>query len=315
MAPRSPSRIPRSPSRREELLRGAPEIGEGAHPVFYSLVLALLVFLFLLSVSFYQLTRPAHARGIIREGIAVLTDVDLVVAEHHDALRALAESSTEPSFLVPGYPLDVRLTRDDVLRTSDTELRDLILERSAALVYEDGLGAFDREGTQALRTFSREGAFESLIGLVSETTHDRARWAALVLGLLTALVAVALAVRNHGYARVARLGYAVAGGSIPGIIIFIAAGALTGAAWGGDDFSDKVADVLRSILEVPLRNYFAGTALGVFLAAAGLLLSFIARRLDPGPSAEDTYFIGAYDFDDYNYSSQADDPGPDIIGQ
>ncbi|MEO6398771.1 MAG: hypothetical protein ABIP13_09925, partial [Tepidiformaceae bacterium] len=125
------------------------------------------------------MTAPRYASDLLQSGIAVTTDVDKVVAENHDSLRQLVEASNSPTFAIPDFPLDIVLTREEVTKSSDRQLRDLVLQRSAALVYADGFAAFDRTGNQQVSRFSSQGGLEFAVGQVSESTHSLANVASV----------------------------------------------------------------------------------------------------------------------------------------
>src|SRR5262245_54035006 len=94
----------------------------------YTFVFAVLLVLLIAALSLWQVTAPAPARRVIEAGIVSITDVDTVLAEHQSDLQALANANADRSFTIPGYPLDVHLSRDEVLTLPEPELRSLILQ-------------------------------------------------------------------------------------------------------------------------------------------------------------------------------------------
>ncbi len=284
MVTRGPDRFTPQATRRDRLMENAPPIDDHRH-TFYAFILAVLVFLLVIAISLRQISDEEHARTVIEDAIATLTEVDLVIAEHGPSLRLAARASSEASFAIPGYPLDVRLTRDEVLKLTDTELRDVILSRSSALVYRDGLAAFDREDGQSLGSLSKEGLLKTIAGGVSESNNVRATGASLVLGGLAAVAALAVLLGNRGFGRVKVLGLAIAGGALPGLAISLIADAVAGQVWGGEAFGDDLGAVIGSTFDVPIRNFMAVSALGAFLTVAGILLAAVAGRFDDdGPT-------------------------------
>ncbi len=278
MVTRGPDRFRPPTTRRERLVENAPPLNDGRH-AFYGFLLAILVFLLITAISLRQLSDEGHARTVIEDGVATLTEIDLVIAEHAPSLRLAASATNEATFAIPGYPLDVRLGRDEVLGLSDAELRDVILSRSSALVYREGFDAFDREDSQTIGTFSQEGLLRSIAGGISGTTHARATMASLVLGALTAAAALAVLLGNRGFGRVKVLGLAIAAGALPGLAVFLIADRVAGQIWGGEAFGDDLGGVISSAFAVPIRNFLTVSALGAFLALVGIGFGIAGRRL------------------------------------
>ncbi|MBI2766914.1 MAG: hypothetical protein HYX53_13515 [Chloroflexi bacterium] len=261
---------------------------------FYSVVLGLLIFFLLLAVSLSQATAPGTARTVLEDGISSLTEADLLVAQYGDALRDQARASNDASFAVPGYPIEIFLTKQELLTLSNGQLRDLLLERSSAVVYTSGLGAFDRTGNQSLSTFSSEGVLEQLVGLLSDDTHAKARVATIVLALLAAGAAVLVVLRNDGFGRMRSLGVAAFAGALPGWALFYLIGRLAGRAGGGDRFSRDIRTIVQSVIDIPTRNYLIVAITGAAIAAIAVVLSLATRQ-----SAGETQDAAADGVDDY----------------
>ena len=78
--------------------------GNGAVLVF-TFISAILLFLLVGALSLYQVSSPQPAHNVLQAGIVGLTDIDTVLAEHHEDLRVLAESTNDRVVPIPGYPL------------------------------------------------------------------------------------------------------------------------------------------------------------------------------------------------------------------
>lgn len=263
-------------------------------------LLAVLVFLFLLAFSTRQATAEAPAQRVLESGVAATTDVDALLAEDRPALQQFAEQNTAQSIPVAGVPIEVFVTRDEALNLSPAQLRQVVLQRAAAQVYADGLKAFDRTGKQSISRFSSQGLLEFGVGQLSGDTHDRATLATILL--LAALVAAAggvLAV-NAGWQRARSLGLGVLAGSLPGVALFAIAWLLAGVVAGSDVFQADLEAIVRAVIMVPLRNYVVGTALGVVILAAAIVLA----RLDTTDEAEGE--DASQQAEEYWYSSEAE---------
>ena len=257
-----------------------------------TMVLAVAVFLLVGAVSARQVTAPGPARDILESGIAVTTEIEQVIAEDHEAMRQLAESTSAATFSIPDYPLDVVLTRDEIVKSSDAELREIVLERSSGLVYANGLHAFDRTGNQSLGRFSSKRLLEFGVSQVSQGTHDRANRVAVLFLLLAAGAGCVVVLMGEGWGRLRGLGFATLGGAVPGVIIFGLAWMAVGRVGGSDPFEKDLREIIQTTLQAPLRNYFVALALGALLVALGIAFGIIESRLAPAsepPEPEDAF--------------------------
>lgn len=279
-------------STRERIFGNATASRDGRATLLAAL-LAVSVFLLVLALSTKQVTSPAPAQRLISAGIAVTTDIDGVLAEDDAALKQLAQDSNTQAIAIPGYPLEVYLNRDEILNLSEPQLRDLVLARSAAQVYAQGLGAFDRTGHQSIGRFSSQGMLELAVGQLSQGTHDRASLGTLLFALMTALVACGVLASYAGWTRVRVLGIATVVGALPGAMLFALIRFGVGNIGGGDAFVQDLREIAGTVIDVPLRNFVIVTALGVLLTVASVVFGRIA-----GSEAdhEDVY---EDDFDDY----------------
>ena len=115
---------------REKLLAMRRPSQDGGHPG-YTAALALLLFLLIGALSVRQSTDQRNARRLIEAGVASITDVDQVIVEYRPQLKQAAAASTQTVFTIPGYPVNVAFSRDEVLTASDARFRELLLERLA----------------------------------------------------------------------------------------------------------------------------------------------------------------------------------------
>jgi hypothetical protein len=253
--------------------------GQGA---LYTFALGICIFLLVGAVSIRQATAPENATRTLESGIASLSEIDILLAQNGEDFRTFVRASNEQSFLIPGYPLDVFLTRDEVLNSSDDELRAIVLERSSALVYHDGLGAFDRTGNQSLGFFSTEGLVEQFAGMLSETTYDRATIASGVLVVLSGIAGVLVVLRHRGFRRMGMLGIATTAAAIPGYAGSFAAAWILGGIGGDDAFSEDLRAIVESVMEIPKQNYLIALFAGVAVTLGAILLGVLNRYLgDP----------------------------------
>lgn len=281
-------------SLRDRVYGQATVTHEGRRSLVGSLF-AISLFLLLVSLSVRQVTAPGNAAGILQSGIAVVTDVNQLVADDAPRARELARNSGDQVFALPGYPLDIALSRAELLDLDNDQLTALLLQRSAALVYADGLGAFDRTGEQSFNRFSSQGLIELAVSQVSQSTNDRATIASLIFALAAAAFGALLAASAEGWGRLRGLGLATTVGSVPGVLLFGALYWLVGQLGGGDPFESDLREITRSVFEVPLRNFAIVVATGAIMVVGSLVFSFIDRRLTHPATEPPTTGTPAYD--------------------
>lgn len=271
---------------RDRVYGRATSSSEGRRSIVVVL-LTVSVFILVFSVSCRQVTAQGPARNIIESGLVSLTDLDQLLADEGPALRQAALESTDPTIAFEGYPLDIVLTRDEVLKSSDAQLRDIILQRSSALLYADGVDAFDRTGDGSVRRFSLQGAMEMAIGQVSETNHSRATLFALIGLAGCAVFGVVTAATGQGWGRMRAIGMAAAAGALPVVLMFLGVRALVGAVGGGDPFEDNLRDTAVAALTVPLRNGIIVLVAGIVVVAGAVVLGRAERMVSPTETSDD----------------------------
>ena len=262
---------------RERIYRAATNSHDGRRTLL-SGALAITVFLLLLSLSARQVTQPAPATHLIEAGIAATTDIDRLIAEDQPALKQLAQSDPASTFAVPGYPIKIFVNRDEVNLPPD-QLRDHLLARSSAIVYTEGLGAFDRTGNQSISRFSSLGLLDFLAGQISEGTHNRATTFSVVLVVALAALSGWVLAAHHGWVRMRVIGIATLAGALPVVFLFGIAWLIAGRIGGSDPFVADLRAIGRAVLMTPLRNATVVAAAGAALAFLGPLFGYVERRL------------------------------------
>lgn len=268
---------------REEIYRSATGSAEGRRTLL-SGALAIVTFLLLGALATRQVTSPEHAIPLIEAAIATTTDIDRLIAEDQPALVQLAQSSSAPSFAIPDYPLQVYLARNEV-NLPAARLRDVILERSANVVYEKGTDAFDRTGHQSLSRFSSQGMLDLLAGQVSAGTHERASFIAAVLVALLAVLSGAVLSVHTGWSRLKVLGIALLSGAAPFALLSGLAWLAAGRLGGGDTYTRDLQTLARAIFEVPLRDAAVVSAGALLLAIVAGVFGYLDRRFGAGRGA------------------------------
>ncbi|GIW13540.1 MAG: hypothetical protein KatS3mg062_0979 [Tepidiforma sp.] len=274
-------------SARERLYAQAGQAREGRRSLA-AVLLALAAFGMVLSVSAWQVTGEGTALPLLRSALASLTDIDQFVAEHGEALRTEAARSEGPSD-VPGYPLPVVLDAAEVREADDAALRTLLLDRSAALVYAEGLEAFDRTGEQAIDRLSVEGLLELAAGQLSSDTHARAGAAAAVFAVAVAMLGAMLGALSEGWSRMRAPAAAVGLGGVAAAGLSFAAWVVAGQIGGSDAFMADLRQVVQAGLSAGTRNGAIVAGAGLAAAAAAWALEALERRAarEPGAAVEE----------------------------
>jgi hypothetical protein len=249
--------------------------------------LAVALFILIVSVSCRQATAPGQARNVLEAGLVTLTDIDQLLADEGAAIRQAAQDSQDEHFILPGYPLDIVLTRQEVISSTNEQLRDIVLERSSALIYAEGIGAFDRTGEQDLRTFSIQGVLEYGVGQVSEDTYDRATLIAMVSLAASALAAAIVAATTSGWGRMRAVGFAAIAAGIPVVVGFFLLRLMVDQIGGDDPFISASREIANAALGVPMRNGLIVLGAGIVVVALSVALARVERMTSRQQAAWD----------------------------
>jgi hypothetical protein len=255
-----------------------------APQVATALALATALLALLVALNLLQLTAPGPAHRALRRAVASLTEIDSLLAAHDAALRQQAEASPDEPLSLPDYPLDVPLSPEEAQRPT-VEVRDLLLERSAERVYQEGPAAFREEGQSAdASRLSAQQAVRTGLGFLTAGNHDALRWATLVLATVCGVLSGALILVTRGYGRLSALGGAVAAGSLLFLLLTMVVRLVLGlAGWGTDDYiTVQLLDLSKEAAWLPIRNGLAFSGLGLALVALGVVGARLSGSAAPG---------------------------------
>jgi hypothetical protein len=262
------------------------DTNRGGRVALASSLMALGSFLLLWSLSAYQVTEPGRASVIIERGVASVTDIDWYLPEVLPELREQAQANPTAVYQLPGYPLPVAVTGQELVESSDAEIRATVLRRSSALVYANGLDAFEMQDDQSFPLLSAENAVDTFVSLLTGNFHTQAGFAA---GVFVAIIVIAAAIaaasdRRPGVLRT--IGGAALAGSLAGFALSVALVMLAGRSGGDDAFTSEMAAIVEAIAEVPRRNFFIASVFSGIAFLAGIGLSVIERRYFHDRAAE-----------------------------
>jgi hypothetical protein len=244
-----------------------------------ALGLAIALFALLVALNLLQLTAPGPAHRTLRRAVASLTETDSLLAAQGATLRQQAEASPGEPLSLPDYPVDVSLSPQEAQRP-DGEVQDLLLDRSAEQIYQDGTAAFREEGQSGTSPrLSVQQAVDAGLGFLTAGNHDALRRVTLVLAVVCGALSGALVLLTKGYGRLITLGGAIAATSLLFLLVTAAVRlALALAGWAAEDYiTVKLLDLAKGAAWLPILNGLAFIGLGLALLALGLLGSRLSQ--------------------------------------
>ncbi len=263
-----------------------------AAPFFRGLLvaaLALSVALFVGALSARQLSQRDSAMPVLSASIEALTDPQRLIESHQVALRRAAEGAPGEVIAVPGYPVDVALTAEEVRTLDSPALADLLTERAAAVVFADGMDALDQSGRQGGGTFSAQGVVRRVSDRLTDDAHDSATTATVALLLVMAALGVTVVLVYGEERRLRALGVGVLIGGLAGLVVCLLAGLIARQAGGDDPFVEDVREIVTTVLRVPRRNYLVVSLLGVGITAVRLVLQLLRKREEQAGDLPDEF--------------------------
>ncbi len=248
--------------------------------------LAVTAFLLVAAVTLRQVTEPSSATALLESTVASTTEIDLLLREDLPALRQAAQSGKAEAYSLPGFPVDVYLTRGELQTADDHAIRALVLSRAAGMVYEEGLRAFDRTGHQSVGFFTLQGQMDLVVDRLTAGTHTRAAWGVVLFGVASGVLAAAVLLLAEGMSGFRRVGLATASAGAFGFVVGLLAWFLLGRVGGDDRYVADLAAIGRALFAGAYRNYAIVMLAG--LAVAGVTpAESVARRLWPAAGTGD----------------------------
>lgn len=246
-----------------------------------ALVVALLALL--ASLQLFHLTAEGSSKRTLRHSIASLTEIGLLLDRNFDGIQHSAQNAAaDEAIEVPGFPIAVALSRADIIGASKAQVRELLLTRSADLMYSRGRGALrahDGNGGDAGR-FSTAGLSGHALGFLRSRNHDILGVTTFALATVCAALAIALVSACRGFGRLTSVGVAVVAAAAP--IMALGAGArvvLRIAADGDREYVQReFLEIGQSLAWIPMRDGAAFTVLGLLFVLAGLVCAAWADR-------------------------------------
>lgn len=266
-------------------------IGTGFWRVFFKWAVGLLLVstlgFLLLSVDAAQLTAPGTAHKALRRTAASLTEIDALIAAREEMVTTSGDNAGSAASVLVGFPIDVPLSAQEAQNLSSAELRDVILDRSADRLYNEGFAAFHEgaQGSTDVEILSPPGAVRYTAGLLTKDNHDMARILVAIIAGLAVVLALILVALSRGYGRLTSIGAAVLAASLPPLLLAVAVRFVLRLAseQEGDYLTAQLYALGRDVAWLPIRNAIAFVCLGAIFLMMGLAFSILSRKRDPFP--------------------------------
>ena len=250
--------------------------GRGAMWLALTGVLALTF----IALSLWQLTGETTAKPALRDALNALAEGDGVVVRNYDDLRSRAEASQAGETLeLRDYPVSIELDRDEVLASSQSDIRATLLARGVDRLYDDGTDVLRADGAEdGAGRFTAAGAVGELMGFLTDDVHAILGWLTLVLAGISVALAIALTGLCREFGRAVALGAATFAASIPLLLGSLAFYLYARSSADGDSeyLRHEFMLIARDLAWLPVRNGLAFMLVGAVLLIAGAVCARIA---------------------------------------
>jgi hypothetical protein len=264
----------------------------GKWSVGFALFVALLALF--TSLQLFQLTAEGSANRTLRRSVATLTEIDPLLDRNFDELqRSAQDAAPGETVRLPDFPIDIPLTPAEVTAMSKPQLRDVLLDRSAGVMYAHGTGPLRSSAAKDgdIGRFSIAGLTQHGLGFLRSRNHDILAVTTLILAALCAALAITLAAMCRGFGRLTSIGMVVVAASIPVVLSGIGARFYMRIASGGDtEFVQReFLQIGQGLAWIPIRDGAAFTILGLLFLTVGYACAVWSDRRAPSrPAASRT---------------------------
>ena len=237
----------------------------------------------LTTLTLFQATSEGASKRTLRRAVAALAEIDPLVDRNWDALHQQATSAAPGDPLqLADYPLDVPLTRDEVLASSKDQLRDTLLSRSADIMYSHGTGPLRATpgSGRGVGMFTVGGLTDNGLGFLTGRHHDILGVLTFALAALSGILAVTLAMLCRGFGRLIGVGAVVVTASLPMLLAGAAARLYIRIVSGGDNeyIQQEFLSIGRGLAWIPIRDGIGFSVLGAAFLAIGVSGALWADR-------------------------------------
>lgn len=245
---------------------------------FFVALLALLT-----SMQLFQMTSASTSKETLRRSLAALTEIDPLLDRNYDDLQRNAQSAAAGQTVeLRDFPVAVPLAPADVLAMSKEQLRNVLLDRAADVMYRNGAGALDASAANRgnVGRFSVAGLTRHGLGFLRSRNHDILAATTFILAALCTALAITLASMCRGFGRLTSIGMVVVAASIPVVLGGIGARFYMRIASGGDTeyIQREFLEIGQGLAWIPIRDGAAFTIVGLLFLAVGFAGAVWADR-------------------------------------
>jgi hypothetical protein len=246
--------------------------------VALALFFSLLAFFAMLQV--FQITSEGASKRTLERSLAVISEIDVLLDRHYDDLRERADAVQPNEALeLEDFPVSVPLAPEEVQTQSRDELRQTLLKRGADVMYDDGTGALrDEASTGDVGVFSVGGSIDRALDLLREDVHTVSGIAMTAMGVISLLLAVALAAATRGFGRVVAIGSVALAAAVTLFLVALLGWVSLETSGGSEYVRVEFTDIFREVAWLPLRNSAILVAVAAFVTSMGV----IAARVTDG---------------------------------
>ena len=253
----------------------------GKYTIAFAFFLALSAML--VSLQLFQLTSEGSAKKTLRRSIAALTEIDTLIDQRYDDLQLRAQNApADETLLVEDFPVAVPLTPAEVRGASKDQLRELLLDGAANVMYDHGSSSL-RQGaakTSGAGTFSGAGLSDRALGFLRSRNHDILGVLTFALAAVSLVLGVTLAVMCRGFGRIGSVGAVVTMAAVPLVLTGIGARFyMRIASDGGTEYIQReFLEIGQALAWIPIRDGLAFLVLGLVFLALGIAGALWADR-------------------------------------
>lgn len=248
---------------------------------------ALLFFIalgaLLVSLQLFQATSEGTAKRTLRRAVAALTEIDPLLERNYDDLQQRATTAApDETVRLRDYPLDIPLLPGEVRGVETDGIRDLLLDRSADLMYSRGTAPLRATNgrSQEVGLFTVGGLTDHGLGFLTRRRHDTLGALTFALAAVCLVLGVTLAALCRGFGRLASVGAVAVMASTPLLLAGIGGRFYMRIVSEGDTeyVQREFLEIGQGLAWIPIRDGIAFTALGAVFLVAGVGCAFWADR-------------------------------------
>ena len=246
--------------------------GGGAGKWIVGFLLAIVFAAALGALTLYLLSAKEPARESHRRVVNALAEGDAVIVRDYESWTATAEASDPGTEIaLPNWPVQLTVTREELLESTPESLRVLLLDRSADLLYEEGTAALrDPDAADDPGRFTASGIVDAFIDLLREDVHTASLITMVVLLVLSLAVALWLGALTRGYGRLMAVAIAVGVGALA-----VLAGGAALSAYMRVSLDDNAEYLREELLHIGEDLAMVPLLIGAAFAAAGAVLLIV----------------------------------------